>query len=328
MVSGEAPASGDGPVSGEHPQPVEPAHPTSGRRPPAPLPALTRIQRVRIRAVDAAERYEQARRARPILGLPLRFYAAYTDRQGILLASAIAFRLYLWLMPFALLAAGVLAAIANAETASYERAAKDAGIAGLASQQVVTALRAGNKSWWIAVVIGLVGLAWASRTMAKTILVVSARLWNVRQPDQIGRRALRYGGVVLGGMVVVIAVALVVSWLEGMLPGGVVLGTVIEAAALGLLWWAVMLRLPDARRSDLDLLPGAIVVGTCFAVLHAISRVYLPAKIEHSSDLYGALGIAAVFLAWLLILGQVVVGSLLVNVVWSEHRWRQAAPPP
>ena len=68
-----------------------------------------RIDRWRARAADAGNRYQERAQTQPLLGLPLAFLAQYAARQGVLLASAAAFRLFLWLLPLALLVAGVLA---------------------------------------------------------------------------------------------------------------------------------------------------------------------------------------------------------------------------
>src|SRR5215472_5647916 len=71
------------------------------------------FSQARERADQAADRYQRLARSRPLLGLPLAFAARYTGRQGILLASAVAFRLFLWLVPLALVLAGILAAYAT-----------------------------------------------------------------------------------------------------------------------------------------------------------------------------------------------------------------------
>src|SRR4051794_19494601 len=92
----------------------------------------------RARAEQAADRYQQMARRRPLFGLPLAFIARYTARQGMLLASAVAFRLFLWLLPLTLLVAGILAALASSDSKTPETAAKTAGITGAASQQIVS----------------------------------------------------------------------------------------------------------------------------------------------------------------------------------------------
>jgi uncharacterized BrkB/YihY/UPF0761 family membrane protein len=79
--------------------------------------------------------------------------------------------------------------------------------------------------------------------------------------------------------------------------------------------------------SRVDLLPGCALFGLAVAVLHAVSRVYLPRELEQSSQLYGSLGVAAVILGWLLIIGQIIVSAALLNSVWTEYRERRRAAP-
>ena len=67
-------------------------------------------------------------------------------------------------------------------------------------------------------------------------------------------------------------------------------------------------------------LPGCLLFGFGLAVLHAVSRIYIPRRVQHSSELYGNLGVAAVILTWLLLFGQLVVAAALSNAVWSEYR--------
>jgi uncharacterized BrkB/YihY/UPF0761 family membrane protein len=252
--------------------------------------------------------------------LPLAFIARYPARQGLLLASAVAFRLFLWLLPFALLVAGIGAGLAGGNTRTVESASKAAGITGAASQEVVTALHDGHKSWWIAVLIGGVGVLWGARTTLRTLTLVHAHIWQVPAPRYRGRAVVVRTLVFAGGWIVLIVGAAVVPRLDRLVPGGVLLAVIAQVVISAAVWAALSVRLPHSRARWQELLPGCVLVGVSLAVLDAVSRVYIPRKLETSSELYGALGIAAVILAWLLIIGQVVVASALVNVVWAEYQ--------
>jgi uncharacterized BrkB/YihY/UPF0761 family membrane protein len=43
--------------------------------------------------------------------------------------------------------------------------------------------------------------------------------------------------------------------------------------------------------------------------------------------LYGSLGLAVAMLAWLLIIGQLIVACAVVNSVWTEYRYRNSPEP-
>jgi uncharacterized BrkB/YihY/UPF0761 family membrane protein len=284
-----------------------------------------RIARLRARADRAADHYQQLAQKRPLLGLPLAFLARYPARQGMLLASALAFRLFLWLMPLALLVAGILAGLSKGKASSVESATKAAGITGAASQQVITALHDGHKSWWVAVLIGAAAFLWTTRTLMRNLTVVTAHAWQVSTPRPRQKDVLLTTLLFAAAWIVIFVIAAAISRLDRLIPGGgVIVSVILETAVLAAMWLIVSVRLPTKSNSWMDLWPGCVLFGFGIAVMHAVSRVYLPRKIQHSSQLYGSLGVAAVILVWLLIIGQIIVSAALVNSVWTEYRAERA----
>lgn len=282
-------------------------------------------RRWRARAEVAADNYQEKAKTQPLLALPLTFVARYAARQGPLLASAIAFRLFLWLMPLALLGAGVLALVSNSDGENIETASKSAGITGAASQQVVTALQDAHKSWWIAVLTGAVLLLWTTRTLMRSLTILNAHLWGAPVPKPRQKDVLLRAAAVAGCCIALISFTAFVSRLYGAFVGAITIAVIIQSIANGGVWFFVLRRLPDRRHSWIDLLPGCAMFGIGLALMNVVSRVYLPRRFDHSSELYGSLGIAAVILAWLLLIGQLVVCSSLANAVWSDYR---AGEPP
>lgn len=283
------------------------------------------FSQVRERADRAADRYQQLAQSRPLLGLPLAFAARYTGRQGILLASAVAFRLFLWLAPLALLLAGILAAYATGGDRDVDAAVRAAGITGAARTQAVTALHEGHRSWWYAVVIGAVLLLWGTRTLVKCLTLVNAHAWDAPLRKRSRRDQVKLVLIVVGGWGMVMIVAAAISRLDGALPGGVLLPFLIQVLVVAGAWLLVSMQLPDRRASWIELIPGSALFGLAITVLHTVSRLYLPYRFERSSRLYGSLGLATVMLAWLLVIGQVIVSAALINAVWAQYRALRAA---
>lgn len=283
-----------------------------------------RLARLRLRGGEAAERYaarytEISRRV-PLLRIPLEMAALYVQRQGMLLASAVAFRAFLWLLPLALVTAGLFSGLAAVVPGSTEDVLAATGVTSTLRDQIAVALDESRRSWWVAVLIGLVLALWTTRTLMRNLVIVNAHVWDAPVPRRSQREVLRatllFGAAWLG----ILAAAALVSAVDGLLPGGVVLAFLGQAAVSGGGWLLLTASLPDRRTRWQDLLPGAALFGVGLAALHLVSRVWLPTRIEHSSALYGSLGVAGAVLVWLLAIGQLVVGCAVLNRVWLRHR--------
>jgi len=277
------------------------------------------------RAAAAADRYQQAARTHPLLGLPPEFLSRYAARNGVLLASAAAFRLFLWLLPLALLVAGVLAGAIGTNAATARSAVKTAGVTGTASKEAVTAISSGHRSWGEAVLLGSFLFLWATWTLIRNLTAMNAHAWQVRVPAHHLGAAVRTTFTFAGAFLVLAAGASALSHLHGTFPGDRILGVVVEAAAASAVWLTVSLRLPDGRTRWTDLVPGSLLVGISLSALNAVAQFYIPLRLKHASQLYGTLGVAGVILAWLLIIGQVLVSAALINSVWADYRHGPAA---
>src|SRR5207249_2937883 len=165
--------------------------------------------------------------------------------------------------------------------------------------------------------IGGLLFLWTTRTLMRSLTVVNAHAWAVPVPKLRQKHVLVTTLVFAGGWALILAVASLIARLDRLIPGGLVVAILLQGAAVAAIWLLICLRLPDRRTSWTDLLPGSVLFGVGLAVLHAVSRVYIPRKLKHSSELYGSLGVAGVILAWLLLIGQVIVVAALVNSVWT-----------
>jgi membrane protein len=293
--------------------------------PPDETGLAARVERWRERAEEASARYQRLAETKPLYGLPLAFLARYTARQGVLLASAAAFRMFMWTVPLALLAAGILAGIAKWHSADLSDVVKSTGVTGAASQEVVNTLSEGGRSWWVATLLGLVFFLWATRTLTRNLILVNAHIWSA--PSKMRQKDILIISLIFAGSWIGMFAAAAVIIRFDVVPGGPIIAIAAQTAAAGTLWLFLSLRLPDHRRHWTDLIPGSLLFGFGLAVMHTVSRFYLPARVEHSSALYGSLGLAAVMLAWLLIVGQLVVGCAVVNSVCTEYRYRDSPGP-
>jgi uncharacterized BrkB/YihY/UPF0761 family membrane protein len=292
-----------------------------GDAPPGPDEIrVGRIERVRSRAERAAIRYQELARRHPSLGLPLVLVSLHTARQGVMLASALAFRLFAWLVPLALLLAGILAAVAAEDSEDIGEAARAAGITGAASREMVTALKEAQRSWWLAILIGAVLFLWATRKLMTMLTSVHAHVWQV-PPAARNHREIVVNSLVFDvAWLVLLGVALAIRRVDHLIPAGLLVSIVVEGMVVAGAWLLVSLRLPDGRERWTDLVPGCLLLGGGLAVLHAVSRIYIPNRLDNSSQLYGSLGIAIVILFWLLLIAELMVVAALLNVVLVDYR--------
>jgi uncharacterized BrkB/YihY/UPF0761 family membrane protein len=286
---------------------------------PPPHGWAERIDHVRARAEDAAARYRELARRDPVYALPIVAATTYVARQGMLLASAIAFRTFLWLMPLALLAAGLLTGVGRSYPSVAERAQRTTGVTAVARQQIVAALQDGGQSWWVAVVVGLIGFLWTTRTLMRNLIQATAHIWDAPTRRQPQRHVIISSLIFAAAWLMLFFAFGLVSTLD-ILAVGVIATFITQVTLSTLVWLVISLRLPDRRESWTDLLPGCILFGVGLSLMQLVGRFYLPARFEHSSQLYGSLGVAAVILVWLLLLGHLTTISALVNRVWFDYR--------
>jgi membrane protein len=277
-----------------------------------------RIDQFRARAEDARRRYEALAQRQPLYGLPLTCLATYAARQGMLLASAIAFRLFFWVLPVVLVGVALLSGLGRAD---LDSAVTDAtGLSGAAQAEVLKALSQDTRSWWILAVVGLFSVLWTTMLLRRTLVLVNAHLWEATFIKTRTRQLIVSVFFFVALVSLVAFSARLVGRVDGLFPGSLIISTTVQALVTAACWLAVMRQLPDRRSDWTDLIPGALLFGVGLALMHLASRLYLPARFEHSSALYGSLGIAAAMLVWLLLFGQLVVWSAIVNSVWHDFR--------
>jgi membrane protein len=285
----------------------------------------TRVERWRDRAEEASARYQRLAETKPLYGLPLAFLARYTARQGVLLASAAAFRMFMWAVPFALLVAGILAGISAISSQDITNVIQAVGITGAASQEVVKALTEAQGSWLVATLVGLLLFLWGTRTLTRNLILVNAHIWSA--PPKMRQKDILIISLIFAGSWCGVLIAAVVIGRLDVVPGGPLIAIAFQTAGIAVLWLLLIQRLPDRRRQWTDLLPGCLLFGFGLAVVQTVSRFYLPARVQHSSKLYGSLGLAVAMLAWLLVIGQLIVVCAVVNSVCTTYRYRNSPGP-
>ncbi len=252
------------------------------------------------KARSAAERHAS-------VAVPFR---AMERNQGVaasVLAGGLAYRLFLWLLPFGLIAGGVLG-LGNAE--SIEDAVATGGLPGAVVDAIGDIARAADSSSWWLLLTGVPLLLWEGYTGARALQLIHALVWD-EPPPRI--RPLQSSLVFSTGMCVFVAVVGLTWWLRDW-PSLAWLGVVVVMVApLAALWLLVSLRLPHGAAAWTALLPGALLVAVGFQVVHGLVVYLLGPKLETSTSLYGALGVLATVLFFMWAVGRIVVTAPILN---------------
>ncbi|MGH3036457.1 MAG: YhjD/YihY/BrkB family envelope integrity protein, partial [Gaiellaceae bacterium] len=244
---------------------------------------------------------------------------------GGLVAGGVAYRLFLWLVPFGLVLAALLGFWLEVDPGSAERSAKEFGIGAAAVAEAAKAVDARTGSRAALLVVGLVLLAWFTLGAVRALRLASAFAWRMERPRL--RRPL-HAIVAFNGLVLVATFSFAaLVWLREALGLGALLAT---AALLSLhtgLALLILWLLP--RRTDRwqDLLPGALLLAVGTELIHVAVVFYFAPKLERSSELYGALGTATALLVWLYVFARLFTSATFLNsTVWERRRSEPSAP--
>ena len=270
----------------------------------------------RARRVDAGERLDRAERRYPAVRFVLT--AAGHDRisGGPLLAGALAFRLFLWLLPACLVVVGLLG---FATPGSAGEATSEMGLGGATASTIATATAQAHEGRWLLVVTGLFALFSASLTLARTLWVATILAWQL--PVVKLRHPPRAAGLVVGFLVSTLGLVLAANWLRSISYAVGLVVSILLVMAYALLGWVVLAVLPRPGHVSLaDLIPGALLVGVGAEGLHLVAAFYLARQLSQASELYGALGSAATVMLWCYLLARVLIGATAVNRAWVSVR--------
>ena len=277
--------------------------------------ATTRSEHQRGKFSSAMETAKGASERHVAVAVPIRAVERNRRVAASVLAGGLAYRLFLWLLPFGLILGGALG-LSNAK--STEDAVEGSGLPGAITNAVGDAARSANSnSWWL-FAVGLPLLLWAGYTGAKAVQLIHALVWDEPPP----RTKLLQGSLAFNGMAfAALAVVALTWWVRDDWPG--LLAPVITVAPLAVLWLWISLNLPHGDASWRELLPGALLVSIGFQVLHAVIGSLLVPKLEKSTSLYGDLGATATFLFFMYVTASLVVAAPVLNSSLHDELRRQ-----
>ena len=198
---------------------------------------------------------------------------------GGIIAGALAYRLFIWLLPLALVVVAGLGIAADASSQSPGEAANSAGLASLVSSSVASA--ANSSARWYALLVGIPVLLYATRSVLRALIGAHRLVWT----------DLRAAAPkpTLGATVKLLAALVACFVLAGLVStarhDSVLLGifaSILIALPYAGIWLLVSMRLPHREADWRALVPGALLFGFGIEILNAVA-VYIRAVLDREA---------------------------------------------
>ena len=159
-----------------------------------------RSERARAKLGAAKESVQGASERHVALAVPIRAVERNRRVAASVLAGGLAYRLFLWLLPFGLIVGGALG-LSNAN--DTEDAVDGGGVPAAISNAIGDASRAANSnSWWL-LAVGVPLLLWTGFTGAKAVVLVHSLVWDEPPPKPKPVGSLVFTGMVCAAIITV-----------------------------------------------------------------------------------------------------------------------------
>lgn len=287
----------------------------------------TRIERARARAIELAHRATTWGPFEPIAEIGWRTLRRDASIGGSVLGAALAYRIFVWLLPFVLVVVLALALVVDQTGENIGEAVRDAGLTGFMASSVADAAE-GTRGW--AVALGLVAalfvLAYQSSALLRAIRAVTALAWHlpVTRVPSPARSSLLF----LGWLVAFIVVAGSAAPIRRALifPLDLVVNLAAYGAGIPLLWLVLSwFLLPHTVVRWPGLVPGALLVGVGVAAIGLFNTLVLFPWLSEREETYGVLGVAAGLLFGFFLVGRTMELAAALNATLAEERRRKVA---
>jgi len=261
---------------------------------------------------------EEARGRHDSVEIGLAMIECDADIGGALLAGALAYRLFVLLLPTALLLVSGVGLYAGASDTSPDKVAADAGLHGLIASEVGSA--AASHARGVVFVLMVPAVLYATVTLYRAVAKVHALVWlGTGRGIRIAPRGV---GIFIAAIVLQFVAVAIVGWIRRSDQFGGVAALGVYLVLVGCAWLAVSLELPHRRVRWTTLLPGSMVFGAGLLFVNVFNVYVTTRLVADREDTYGALGIATAILFSLVLVGRLMIISAELNAALDERRSR------
>ena len=299
----------------------DPARSGEGEEPqssaPGAAPDERLLGRARMGVLLGAEKARSAGERHVSVAVPFRAFERNRGVAASVLSGGVAYRLFLWLLPFGLIVGG---ALGLGDANGIQDAVASGGLPAAMVDAIGDIARAADANWWWLLACGVPLLLWEGYAGAKALQLIHALIWN--EPAR-RTRPLVSSLLFSAGVCVFIAAVSLTWWLRDYSTRGQLLVLALMIVPLGGLWLLVSLHLPHRDASWKALLPGALLVAIGFQACHGLIVYLLGPKLEKSTSLYGMLGVLATLLFFMYVTGRIVVTAPILNSALHDELRRR-----
>lgn len=278
-----------------------------------------RVDRARARGISTLERWTSSGSLSSIAEACWSTVRRDMAIGGSVLAGALAYRIFIWLLPLALVLVLGLGLLAG----STSRAAELLGDAGLTGFLATSVSTAAEETSGLALLTGLVVAAvvllYQTYALLRAVRAVTALAWRlpVRPSPHIPRDTFLFlawmiAFVTTAASLTALRVHLVQPFELLAIVGSYV---VLPAFWVALSWWL----LPHGAVRWTGLVPGAIVVGTAMTFISLFNSLILFPWLTRQEETYGVLGVAAGLLFSFFLIGRSIELAAAANAVHAER---------
>jgi len=272
--------------------------------------------------IDRIRAFLYARRARLAarfqwLAVGLETLQADRRMVGSVMAAGVAFRLFLMILPLALLTAALLGFEGSTVAGSPGQVASQYGITRALVQTIQSSAREAKQGRWILLGTGLLLLLWTGNGVVQALNGAFRVAWNL---DRTGRSSPLKAIIVVGSLVLAVAATMATASigaasaaLELPITAGLAVGYAID-------WLVVSWALPHGAVSWRALVPGSVLMALGFSALHLGTVLFVADRVARASQLYGSLGLVSTMMLWLFLSGRIMVGSAQLSAALWRRR--------
>jgi len=274
------------------------------------------LGRWRARGEAARARLEEARARHASVEFGLTLIEGDSSIGGGLLAGALAYRIFVLLLPTALLLVSGLGLYADAVDKSTREVTREAGLHGLFASNVAATASGGAR--WLVFILMVPAVLYAAAKLYRALAIVHGLVWH--QTGRAGRTTVRGVVVLCLGLLTALAATELSSWVRRRDQLGGLSVLLVYLLLAGGAWLVLSLELPHGDARWTGLLPGALLFGVGLLAVN-VFNVYVTARlVENRANTYGALGVATALLFSLVLVGRVMVVAAELNALLDRRR--------